>query len=290
MNWLQIRWIRLWKKHPFEIHYKYSIEEKDDFKVIEISQLRCDASKELPHDLPVLFPHGRSISKAKHRDLMSLMKYVPPIHQEFYNTLKVDGSTMENDVEVADDIIDESDEDDMGETFEYTTEIDVEIIEQSEPAEVSIVTSNSATKVFAAASQKLSKTTTSEPRATPCRKISETTTSNPRATSCRKIPETKTSKSRVTPCRKISETATSNPRAIPCRKSPATKSSNSPDTQSPKLLARKTSSSQGNPGEHSHLQSMPKTRSQLSANNTRKENAAGFPRSDNVKTILKRAR
>lgn len=38
--------------------------------------------------LTTKYPNGRKIKKAKYEDIMSLMKFVPPVHQTFYGSLK----------------------------------------------------------------------------------------------------------------------------------------------------------------------------------------------------------
>lgn len=50
--------------------------------------------------LPVKYPYFRKIKKAKYDDIMSLMKFVPPVYKEFYSGLKSDDNENGNvDVE-----------------------------------------------------------------------------------------------------------------------------------------------------------------------------------------------
>ena len=51
-------------------------------------------------NLPLLHPNGCNISFAKHQDIMSLMKYVPPCLRAFYQGLKHDGSMKNADVDL----------------------------------------------------------------------------------------------------------------------------------------------------------------------------------------------
>ena len=57
----------------------------------------------LPPVLPLLYANGRGISKAKYDDIMSLLKYIPPVHPNFYNSLKYEASTGSSDPEALDE-------------------------------------------------------------------------------------------------------------------------------------------------------------------------------------------
>lgn len=64
--------------------FKYS---NNDF----VAFLSVNFSKRImakPKELEQLYPNGLAISNEKCNDLMELLKFIPPIHQEFYKNLK----------------------------------------------------------------------------------------------------------------------------------------------------------------------------------------------------------
>lgn len=92
VEWLKIRWLQLKKDSPKKIFYKYSLSDFVNFSVVDLAkrESRGRPQRELPNQLDILYPRGRPITKEKKKDLLSLLKYIPPIHHNFYKNLKVD--------------------------------------------------------------------------------------------------------------------------------------------------------------------------------------------------------
>jgi hypothetical protein len=49
--------------------------------------------------LPTKYPRGRSVKKVKYDDIQLLIKFVPPVHQTFYCSLKSNGTANNEEVE-----------------------------------------------------------------------------------------------------------------------------------------------------------------------------------------------
>ena len=102
VEWLQIRWLRFVKEEPYKIYFKYAVDE-EQFRCIDIAK----RTRGRP-GLPVLNPDGREVSQAKYKDIISLIKYVPPCHQGFYKQLRHGGGAAEVEVDL-DILLHESD-------------------------------------------------------------------------------------------------------------------------------------------------------------------------------------
>jgi len=88
VEWLKIRWMRFRKDSPYKMLYKYTVDDADEFKEVNFEKQRKGRQQDKPIlQLPILYPAGRLISQAKYKDIQDLMKYVPPIHHDFYNSI-----------------------------------------------------------------------------------------------------------------------------------------------------------------------------------------------------------
>ena len=59
--------------------YKYSSVKRGRARCVDMQ--RCS-------ELQTLYPKGQKLKKAKIPDLMPLLKYIPPVHHQFYYSLK----------------------------------------------------------------------------------------------------------------------------------------------------------------------------------------------------------
>ena len=88
VEWMKIRWTRFRKDNPYKMMYKYTVDDDEEFKVVSFEKKSKGCQQQQPIlNLPMLYPSGRLISHAKFKDIQDLMKYVPPIHYEFYNSI-----------------------------------------------------------------------------------------------------------------------------------------------------------------------------------------------------------
>lgn len=87
VNWLQMRWIKLERSKPWVIQYKNNFDENFGFENINIRKkgkvmLLNSVSQSL------LYPETRAITKEKKKDMIDLLKYIPPVYHTFYKNLK----------------------------------------------------------------------------------------------------------------------------------------------------------------------------------------------------------
>ena len=88
VEWLKIRWINVDKDHPLQFRYRYTHNELEEWKVVDVKRV----SKGRPPDvgkikLPLLYATPRKIKKAKLKDLIELLVFIPPIFHDFYKQL-----------------------------------------------------------------------------------------------------------------------------------------------------------------------------------------------------------
>lgn len=92
VNWLKMRWIRLEKKEPFTIKFKFTNSDEMDFECINIQKkVKGRPMSTLANvEQALLYPEARAISLAKKKDMMELLKFIPPIHHDYYMSLKTE--------------------------------------------------------------------------------------------------------------------------------------------------------------------------------------------------------
>ena len=90
VRWLELRWMSFKRTEPGKMFFKETLSPTYDFTGVSFAkQKKCPPSTEdyvVP--LPQLYPEGRHITPEKKQDLMTLLKYVPPVHHQFYKDLK----------------------------------------------------------------------------------------------------------------------------------------------------------------------------------------------------------
>jgi len=89
VEWLKMRWIRLEKNKPGVIMYKYTHNQELPFHSVDIRKRLNGPPPDLGLvSLNIMYPEGRQISQLKYNDIINLLKYVPPVHHDFYTSLK----------------------------------------------------------------------------------------------------------------------------------------------------------------------------------------------------------
>jgi len=105
VEWMKIHWMRFRKDNPYKMMYKYTVGD-DEFKEVNFQKQRKGRQQQKPiQNLPMLYPSGRQISQAKFKDIQDLLKYVPPVHHEFYNSIRHE-QHKSSESEVAEDVND----------------------------------------------------------------------------------------------------------------------------------------------------------------------------------------
>ncbi|CAH1106789.1 unnamed protein product [Psylliodes chrysocephalus] len=82
------------KSKPYLIQFKCDCNEDTEFQAINIRKSLVGRPHGLKNiDQPLLYPKGRTVTKEKWRDMMDLLKFIPPVKHDYYKNL----STNRND-------------------------------------------------------------------------------------------------------------------------------------------------------------------------------------------------
>lgn len=89
VNWHNIRWIQVSKEKPYQLHYRYSLNALEAWKVLNI-QRKCRGR---PADigrieLQPLYSGPRPLATNKLNDLKMLLQFIPPVYHTFYTALE----------------------------------------------------------------------------------------------------------------------------------------------------------------------------------------------------------
>ena len=82
-TWQEIRWVQLRSNTPNLLHYKNSNDPNETPKVLDFS----GKSKTKTKEPEKLYEEKIQLSLEKYNDILSLLKYVPPIHQDYFRNL-----------------------------------------------------------------------------------------------------------------------------------------------------------------------------------------------------------
>lgn len=87
VNWLRICWMRFVRNKPYKIFYKTSMNENENFKVLNLSP-RQDRPRRFENIvLAPLYKNIKQVTTAKFKDMIDLLRYIPPEHQDFFKSL-----------------------------------------------------------------------------------------------------------------------------------------------------------------------------------------------------------
>ncbi|KAF6198391.1 hypothetical protein GE061_008139 [Apolygus lucorum] len=70
-----------------EVRPEHQVADSSNHKLDLRKKTRATAEQQNP--LPLLYPNGNIITESKKKDLMSLLKFIPPMHHDFYKELRV---------------------------------------------------------------------------------------------------------------------------------------------------------------------------------------------------------
>lgn len=89
VTWLQIQWLRYEKTKPFTIQYKYTLQEDFPFSELSVKPNKESCPKMLKTvRQEKLFNGPRVLNYLKKRDMLYLLKYIPPIHHWYFRNIK----------------------------------------------------------------------------------------------------------------------------------------------------------------------------------------------------------
>ena len=98
VQWLKNRWTRVEKSKGFEFNYRYSLNELEAWKTVDLKRKSKGSPPDLGRvSLPRLYTGARQIKSAKKTDLLFLLCFVPPVYHAFYNDLVSQGSNEDVD-------------------------------------------------------------------------------------------------------------------------------------------------------------------------------------------------
>ncbi|EFN60835.1 hypothetical protein EAG_12164, partial [Camponotus floridanus] len=75
INWLKICWMRFVRNEPYKIFYKISMNENENFKVLNLLPRRGRPRKFENIVLTPLYKNIRQITTAKFKDIIDLLRY-----------------------------------------------------------------------------------------------------------------------------------------------------------------------------------------------------------------------
>lgn len=98
-SWLKIRWIRIRKDEPFTMFFKETLDEDAAFLVLSLLPARVGRPMSMRNvSLPPLYDESRPVTKAKKKDMRDLLKYIPPVHHDYFVNLKTDSDENIEDI------------------------------------------------------------------------------------------------------------------------------------------------------------------------------------------------
>ncbi|XP_076660862.1 uncharacterized protein LOC143364351 isoform X2 [Halictus rubicundus] len=94
VNWFTIQWLHYERGKQFDIFYKTTISVDVKYEILNIQRARCGRPLQLKNITQEnLYPSVRPVSEAKKKDMIDLLKFIPPVHHAFFQALKT--STIE---------------------------------------------------------------------------------------------------------------------------------------------------------------------------------------------------
>jgi len=88
VDWLSIRWLQFKKDKPFQIFYKYSHNDLEAWKIIDVKRKSPGRPPDMGRiALPLLYGGPRPINEKKLKDIQELLEFVPPVYHEFHEAL-----------------------------------------------------------------------------------------------------------------------------------------------------------------------------------------------------------
>lgn len=102
VNWLKIQWLRVEKSCPFQIKYKETLQEIMTFETLDLTPSNRRRGRQIlslnavPKE--TLYPSKRPVSTLKKRDMLDLIKFIPPVHHDFFLSLKTTENGNDDDI------------------------------------------------------------------------------------------------------------------------------------------------------------------------------------------------
>ena len=92
-------WMSFNREHPHVFRFKYSHNQIEAWRVVNMRKRGVSTG------LPLLlrkYRGGRAINGKKLADILKLLKFIPPVHYEFYTSLTAENACFDSDTEYMD--------------------------------------------------------------------------------------------------------------------------------------------------------------------------------------------
>ena len=86
-NWMLIHYMHF-RKGFASMWFKYESFGSDEFRVVDLARRGKSIEDIKKYKLQPLYNSEIKIKKQKYKDLMEQLQYIPPVHHEFYKSLK----------------------------------------------------------------------------------------------------------------------------------------------------------------------------------------------------------
>lgn len=97
VNWLSIQWLMYKKEKPFTIFYKETLNEDIPFEEIDIRPTKEGRPRLLKNiEQAPMYSGPRIMNHLKKRDMLSLLKYIPPIHHTFFENIRTSANVVDS--------------------------------------------------------------------------------------------------------------------------------------------------------------------------------------------------
>jgi len=99
VSWMDIQWIHFDQDHPNVMFFKTSNDPEALFSTVDLSKRAKGRPKSTANiTLPLSYPDGKPIARAKLVDLKALLNFIPPIHHTFYKELTSDSTVLGDEI------------------------------------------------------------------------------------------------------------------------------------------------------------------------------------------------
>lgn len=97
VNWMKIQWLQYKQSSPMTILYKYSLNEEEPFKELSLKTGKAGRPSKLKGVVQDKLYNGpRVLNNLKKRDMLFLLKYIPPIYHGFFRNIKSSQDVEDN--------------------------------------------------------------------------------------------------------------------------------------------------------------------------------------------------
>lgn len=111
-SWLKIRWLRFERVSPISLKFKETLNEDIAFETVDLNKTRPGRkiSSLTTIQQEPLYPSRRNVTESKKQHMKDLLRFIPPMHHNFYKNLPVEGTRQNAGNQSLDDEVESTDE------------------------------------------------------------------------------------------------------------------------------------------------------------------------------------